>query len=77
MKGEILCEEETLGGEFSLLFSVLFLLVNKIFYFLSHFNSWFLTHLKGQSKLSKRHARWVELLEKFQYVIKHKKGNPM
>ena len=43
MKGEILCEGETLGGEFSLLFSVLFLLVNKIFYFLSHFNSWFLT----------------------------------
>jgi len=37
VKGEIFCEE------FSLLFSVLFLLVNKILSFLSHFNSWFLT----------------------------------
>ena len=30
--------------EFFLLFSVFFLLVNKIFYFLPHFNSWFLTN---------------------------------
>ena len=43
MKGEILCEGEILGGEFSLLFFVIFLLVNKIFYFLPHLNSWFLT----------------------------------
>jgi len=43
VKGEILCEGKILGGEFSLLFSVLFLLVNKILSFLSHFNSWFLT----------------------------------
>ena len=43
MKGEILCGGEPFEGGFSLLFSVLFLLVNKILSFLSHFNSWFLT----------------------------------
>jgi len=43
MKGEILCEEETLGGEFFLLFSILVILFNEILSFLSHFNSWFLT----------------------------------
>ena len=31
-----------------------------------------LKHLKGQNKLSKRHARLVEFLEQFQYVIKYK-----
>ena len=39
MKGETL-------GEFSLLFSEIFLLVNKIL-FLSHFNSWFLAKAAG------------------------------
>lgn len=33
-----------------------------------------LKYLKGQGKLNKRHAKWVELLEQFLYVIKHKKG---
>jgi len=33
-----------------------------------------LKHFKGQGKLSKRHARWVEFLEQFQYVIRYKKG---
>ena len=33
-----------------------------------------LKHFKGQSELSKRHARWVEFIKKFQYVVKHKKG---
>ncbi|CAI8602156.1 unnamed protein product [Vicia faba] len=28
----------------------------------------------GQCKLNKRHAKWVEFLEQFPYVIKHKKG---
>ena len=45
MKGEILCEGETLGGEFSLLCSVLLILFNKILSFLCHINSWFLTIL--------------------------------
>ncbi|XP_068475117.1 uncharacterized protein [Phaseolus vulgaris] len=30
---------------------------------------------KGQQKLNKRHAQWLEFLEKFRYVIKYKKGN--
>jgi len=29
---------------------------------------------KSQGKLNKRHARWVEFLEQFPYVIKHKQG---
>ncbi|XP_061337074.1 uncharacterized protein LOC133284106, partial [Gastrolobium bilobum] len=33
-----------------------------------------LKYLKGQGKLNKRHAKWVEFLEQFPYVIKHKKG---
>ncbi|XP_042446435.1 uncharacterized protein LOC122031383, partial [Zingiber officinale] len=32
------------------------------------------TYLKGQGKLNKRHAKWVEFLEQFPYVIKHKQG---
>ena len=31
-------------------------------------------YIRGQSKLNKRHAKWVEYLEKFPYVIKYKKG---
>ena len=34
-----------------------------------------LKHLKSQQKLNKRHARWVEFIETFPYVIKYKKGN--
>ncbi|RDX96092.1 Retrovirus-related Pol polyprotein from transposon 17.6, partial [Mucuna pruriens] len=30
--------------------------------------------IRGQHKLNKRHAKWVEFLEKFPYVIKHKQG---
>ena len=33
-----------------------------------------LKFLKSQGKLNKRHARWVEFLEQFSYVIKHKQG---
>ncbi|XP_059289340.1 uncharacterized protein LOC132042847 [Lycium ferocissimum] len=33
-----------------------------------------LKHLKSQSKLNKRHAKWVELIEAFPYVIHYKKG---
>ena len=29
-------------------------------------------HLKGQGKLNRRHARWVEFIETFPYVIKYK-----
>ena len=30
--------------------------------------------MKSQNKLNKRHAKWVEFLEQFPYVIKHKQG---
>ena len=33
-----------------------------------------LKHLKGQHKLNKRHARWVESIETFLYVICCKQG---
>ena len=33
-----------------------------------------LKHLKGQSKLNKPHAKWVEFIETFPYVINYKKG---
>ena len=33
-----------------------------------------LKHLKGRHKLSKPHARWVEFLETFPYVIRYKQG---
>ena len=33
-----------------------------------------LKRLKGQHKLNKRHARWVEFIEMFPYVIRYKQG---
>ncbi|XP_056853173.1 uncharacterized protein LOC130502399, partial [Raphanus sativus] len=33
-----------------------------------------LKHLRGQTALKKRHARWLEFVETFPYVIKYKKG---
>ncbi|XP_048228282.1 uncharacterized protein LOC107261304 [Ricinus communis] len=33
-----------------------------------------LKHLKGQDKLNRRHAKWVEFIETFPYVIKYKQG---
>jgi hypothetical protein len=33
-----------------------------------------LKHIRGQAKLNKRHAMWVEFIETFPYIIKHKKG---
>lgn len=42
--------------------------------FVIHSDHESLKYLKGQGKLSKRHAKWVEFLEQFPYVIKHKKG---
>ncbi|XP_018443683.1 uncharacterized protein LOC108815642 [Raphanus sativus] len=33
-----------------------------------------LKHLRGQTTLKKRHARWLEFVENFPYVIKYKKG---
>jgi hypothetical protein len=33
-----------------------------------------LKHISGQAKLNKHHAKWVEFIETFYYIIKHKKG---
>jgi hypothetical protein len=33
-----------------------------------------LKHIRGQAKLNKHHAKWVEFIETFPYIIKHKKG---
>jgi hypothetical protein len=33
-----------------------------------------LKHIRCQAKLNKRHAKWVEFIETFPYIIKHKKG---
>jgi hypothetical protein len=33
-----------------------------------------LKYLRPQNNLNRRHAKWVELIESFPYVIKHKKG---
>ena len=33
-----------------------------------------LKHLKGQQKLNRRHARWMEFIETFPYVIRYKQG---
>jgi len=42
--------------------------------FVIHSDHESLKYLKTQSKLNKRHAKWVEFLEQFPYVIKHKQG---
>jgi hypothetical protein len=33
-----------------------------------------LKHLKGQQRLNRRHAKWVEFIETFPYVIRYKQG---
>ena len=42
--------------------------------FVIHTDHESLKYLKGQSKLNRRHAKWVEFMESFPYVIKYKKG---
>jgi hypothetical protein len=42
--------------------------------FVIHTDHESLKHLKGQHKLNKRHARWVEFKETFPYVIRYKQG---
>ena len=43
--------------------------------FVIHTDHESLKHLKGQGKLNKRHAKWVEFIETFPYVIKYKQVN--
>lgn len=42
--------------------------------FVIHTDHESLKWLNGQGKLNKRHARWVEFIESFPYVIKYKQG---
>jgi hypothetical protein len=42
--------------------------------FVIHSDHQSLKHIRGQAKLNKRHAKWVEFIETFPYIIKHKKG---
>jgi hypothetical protein len=42
--------------------------------FVIHSDHESLKHIGGQAKLNKRHAKWVEFIETFPYIIKHKKG---
>ncbi|KAH9698112.1 Endonuclease [Citrus sinensis] len=42
--------------------------------FVIHTDHESLKHLKGQGKLHKRHAKWVEFIEPFLYMIKYKQG---
>jgi hypothetical protein len=37
-------------------------------------NNFFWCYIRSQGKLNRRHAKWVEFIESFPYVIKHKKG---
>jgi hypothetical protein len=42
--------------------------------FVIYFDHESLKHIRGQAKLNKCHAKWVEFIETFPYIIKHKKG---
>jgi hypothetical protein len=42
--------------------------------FVIHSDHESLKHIHSQGKLNRRHAKWVEFIESFPYVIKHKKG---
>jgi hypothetical protein len=42
--------------------------------FVIHSDHESLKHIRGQAKLNKCHAKWVEFIETFTYIIKHKKG---
>jgi hypothetical protein len=42
--------------------------------FVIHSDHESLKHIRGQAELNKRHAKWVEFIETFLYIIKHKKG---
>jgi hypothetical protein len=42
--------------------------------FVTHSDHESLKHIRSQVKLNRRHAKWVEFIESFPYVVKHKKG---
>ena len=42
--------------------------------FVIHSDHESLKHIRSQGKLNRKHAKWVEFIESFPSVIKHKKG---
>ena len=42
--------------------------------FIIHSDHEALKYLKGQVNLNRRHAKWVEFIESFSYIVKYKKG---
>jgi len=42
--------------------------------FVSHSDQEALKYLKSQGKLNRRHVKWIEFIETFPYVVKHKCG---
>ena len=42
--------------------------------FIIHSDHEALKCLKGQAKLNYKHAKWVEFIESFPYIVKYKKG---
>jgi hypothetical protein len=42
--------------------------------FVIHYNHESLKYIRGQAKLNKRHAKWVEFIETCPYIIKYKRG---
>ena len=42
--------------------------------FIIHSDHESLKHIRSQGKLNRRQAKWVEFIESFPYIIKHKKG---
>jgi len=42
--------------------------------FVIHSDHEALKYLKSQGKLNHRHAKWIEFIETFSYVVKHKRG---
>jgi hypothetical protein len=45
--------------------------------FVIHSDHESLQYLKGQSNLNKQHVKWIEFIESFPYIIKHKKERIM
>jgi hypothetical protein len=41
--------------------------------FVIHLDHESFKYIKGQSNLNKQHAKWIEFIESFPYIIKHKK----
>src|SRR5438105_6566077 len=42
--------------------------------FIIHSDHESLKHIRSQINLNRRHAKWVEFIESFPYIIKYKKG---